>query len=191
MATPGLGFGCPVSGFRSLKPEHLQPFGQERGLAVRFVASRGQGSTLYLGPAFTTVGGLVTALRSHRNRDLQAYKIYPIEHASGLADTGDAMVARTDNRKRAVLDTMPTIRWLLARHGFQMERFSDDTIADALIDTCPTPDDFWLRSEHLNLAVRHISAAPAPNRPAEPTPGAMAVPRRGRAARVTAGQQRR
>jgi len=69
------------------------------------------------------------------------------------------MAARTYNRKRAVLYTMPTIRWLLAKHGFQMEAYSDDVIADALIDTCPTPNDFWLRSEHLNLAVGRLSAA--------------------------------
>ena len=79
------------------------------------------------------------------------------------------MAARTYNRKRSVLYTMPTIRWLLSRHGFQMDAYSDDAIAEALIDTCPTPDDFWLRSEHLNLAVQRINAArahtPAPLSP--------------------------
>ena len=64
------------------------------------------------------------------------------------------------NRKREVVRAMPTIRWLLARHGFQMDPFSDDAIAEALIKTCPMPTDFWLRSEHLNLAVRVVRSAP-------------------------------
>src|SRR6266478_2282752 len=76
------------------------------------------------------------------------------------------MAADTSHRKRAVLYTIPTIRWLLSQHGFQMDAYSDDTIAEALIDTCATPDDFWLRSEHLNLAVRRINAAQAPRPPA-------------------------
>jgi hypothetical protein len=71
------------------------------------------------------------------------------------------MAALTYNRKRDVLHTMPTIRWLFARHGFPMAAYSDDTIAQALIETCPAPDDFWLRSEHLNLAVRRIRASGA------------------------------
>ncbi len=74
------------------------------------------------------------------------------------------MAAGTYNRKGAVLYTMTTIRWLLAKHGFQMDGYSDDTIADALIDTCPTPNDFWLRSEHLNMAARRINAAHTPTR---------------------------
>ena len=72
-----------------------------------------------------------------------------------------------------MLYTMPTIRWLLAKHGFQMDAHSDDAIAEALIDTCPTPDDFWLRSEHLNLAVQRINAAHGQARSAEPMPGAV------------------
>ncbi len=71
------------------------------------------------------------------------------------------MATATYNRKRAVLHTMPTIRWLLSRHGFQMDAYSDETIADALLDTCPKPDDFWLRSEHLNLAVQRLNATHA------------------------------
>ena len=62
-------------------------------------------------------------------------------------------------RKSAVLHTMPTIRWLLTMHRFQVDSYSDDAIADALLETCPRPDDFWLRTEHLALAVRRVSAA--------------------------------
>jgi len=63
---------------------------------------------------------------------------------------------------------MPTIRWLMTKHGFQMDEHSDDTIAEALIATCPEPSDFWLRTEHLNLAVRRLNRAHAPN--ARPRP---------------------
>jgi hypothetical protein len=69
------------------------------------------------------------------------------------------MNAATHNRKRSVLYTMPSIRRLLATHGFHMDAFSDDAIADALLDTCPNPDDFWLRTEHLAIAVHRVSAA--------------------------------
>jgi hypothetical protein len=61
-------------------------------------------------------------------------------------------------RKPAVLHTMPTIRWLLTMHRFQVDSYSDEAIADALLETCPRPDDFWLRTEHLALAVRRVSA---------------------------------
>jgi len=77
-------------------------------------------------------------------------------------DIKQSMAPAPFNRKRAVLHTMPTIRWLLARHGFEMDAYSDDTIADALIDTCPAPSDFWLRSEHLNLAVHRLNGARTP-----------------------------
>jgi hypothetical protein len=70
------------------------------------------------------------------------------------------MAASPANRKRDVLKAMPTIRWLLARHGFQMDPYSDEAIADALITTCPTPSDFWLRSEHLNVAVKFVGSVP-------------------------------
>jgi len=63
---------------------------------------------------------------------------------------------------------MPTIRWLLAKHGFLMDAYSDDTIAEALIATCPAPSDFWLRTEHLNLAVRHLNGTYTPHAPPGP-----------------------
>jgi len=62
-------------------------------------------------------------------------------------------------RKAEVLHEMPTIRWLLAMHHFQADEYSDDAIADALLETCPRPDDFWLRSEHLALAARRFKPA--------------------------------
>jgi len=64
----------------------------------------------------------------------------------------------TGGRKAAVLHEMPTIRWLLAMHRFQADAYSDDAIAEALLETCPRPDDFWLRSEHLALAIRRVTA---------------------------------
>ena len=65
----------------------------------------------------------------------------------------------TQHRKSAVLHAMPTIRWLLAMHRFQVDSYSDDAIADALLETCPRPDDFWLRTEHLALAVGRVRAS--------------------------------
>src|SRR5436190_9687808 len=62
-------------------------------------------------------------------------------------------------RKPAVLHAMPTIRWLLTMHRFQVDAYSDEVIADALLETCPRPDDFWLRSEHLALAIHRVSAS--------------------------------
>ncbi len=74
-------------------------------------------------------------------------------------DTPALVDASTHPRKPAVMHTMPTIRWLLSMHRFQVDSYSDDAIADALLETCPRPDDFWLRTEHLALAVRRVSAA--------------------------------
>jgi hypothetical protein len=68
------------------------------------------------------------------------------------------VTAVAHQRKPAVLFEMQTIRWLLAMHHFQVDAYSDEAIADALLETCPVPDDFWLRSEHLALAVRRVSA---------------------------------
>ena len=74
-------------------------------------------------------------------------------------DAPSLIDASTHQRKPAVLYTMPTIRWLLSMHRFQVDSYSDDAIADALLEPCPRPDDFWLRTEHLTLAVRRVSAA--------------------------------
>ena len=74
-------------------------------------------------------------------------------------DSSSPDKASTYQRKPAVLHTMPTIRWLLSMHRFQVDSYSDDAIADALLETCPRPDDFWLRTEHLALAVRRVSTA--------------------------------
>jgi hypothetical protein len=62
-------------------------------------------------------------------------------------------------RKPSVLHAMPTIRWLMSMHRFQVDSYSDDALADALLETCPRPDDFWLRTEHLALAVQRVSSA--------------------------------
>lgn len=74
-------------------------------------------------------------------------------------DTPSRTDVYTHQRKPAVLHTMPTIRWLLTMHRFQVDAYSDEAIADALLETCPRPDDFWLRTEHLALAVHRVSAA--------------------------------
>ena len=74
-------------------------------------------------------------------------------------DTPALLDVAARQRKPAVLHAMPTIRWLLTMHRFQVDSYSDDAIADALLETCPRPDDFWLRTEHLSLAVQRVSAA--------------------------------
>ncbi len=63
------------------------------------------------------------------------------------------------NRQRAVLHAMPVIRRLLRENGFEVDAYSDGAIADALLETCPTPSDFWLRTEHLTLAVQRLRRA--------------------------------
>ena len=80
------------------------------------------------------------------------------------ADTSARLDLADCQRKPAVLHAMPTIRWLLTMHRFQVDAYSDDAIADALLETCPRPDDFWLRTEHLALAVQRVSTACKPAR---------------------------
>jgi hypothetical protein len=83
----------------------------------------------------------------------------PIRDHSEQADTPAFLDLAARQRKPAVLHAMPTIRWLLSMHRFQVDSYSDDALADALLETCPRPDDFWLRTEHLALAVQRVSAA--------------------------------
>ncbi len=86
-------------------------------------------------------------------------KLRHSQSATGSVAASPAPIdAYTQHRKPAVLHTMPTIRWLLTMHRFQVDSYSDEAIADALLETCPRPDDFWLRTEHLALAVRRVCA---------------------------------
>jgi hypothetical protein len=90
-------------------------------------------------------------------------KLSDRRHTEQKADTPALLDLAARQRKPAVLHAMPTIRWLLTMHRFQVDAYSDDAIADALLETCPRPDDFWLRTEHLALAVQRVSAARKPD----------------------------
>ena len=77
---------------------------------------------------------------------------------AGSGEASPFLDGAARQRKPAVMHAMPSIRWLLSMHRFQVDSYSDDAIADALLETCPRPDDFWLRTEHLALAVQRVSS---------------------------------
>ncbi len=60
------------------------------------------------------------------------------------------------SRKAALLKAMNLIRPVFRSHGYDLERYSNNAIADALLATCPDMNEAWLSSRHLRMTFRRL-----------------------------------
>ena len=70
--------------------------------------------------------------------------------------TAHRMTPVNQSRKAALLKAMNLIRPVFRSHGYDIEPYSNNAIADALLATCPQMDESWLSSKHLRMTVRHL-----------------------------------
>jgi hypothetical protein len=66
------------------------------------------------------------------------------------------MMQTSQSHKAAVLMAMRLIRPVFQQHGYNLERYSNNAVADALLEECPEMDASWLGPKHLRRAVRHL-----------------------------------
>jgi len=66
------------------------------------------------------------------------------------------MTPVNQSRKAALLKAMNLIRPVFRNHGYDLETYSNNAIADALLATCPQMDESWLSSKHLRMTFRHL-----------------------------------
>ena len=66
----------------------------------------------------------------------------------------------SQSHKAALLMAMRLIRPVFLQHGYNVEGYSNNAIADALLEMCPEMDASWLGPEHLRRAVRRLKRRP-------------------------------
>ena len=66
------------------------------------------------------------------------------------------MTPINQSRKAALLKAMKLIRPVFRSHGYDLDPYSNNAIADALLATCPQMDESWLSLKHLRLTFHHL-----------------------------------
>ena len=67
------------------------------------------------------------------------------------------MTPVNQSRKAALLKATNLIRPIFRSRGYNLEPYSNNAIADALLATCPQMDESWLSSKYLRLTFHHLS----------------------------------
>ena len=56
---------------------------------------------------------------------------------------------------------MPVIRILFRSIGCDVAAYSDEQVADAMLEVCPRLDDFWLTTKHLQQTFSKLNSTGA------------------------------
>lgn len=69
------------------------------------------------------------------------------------------MTQASQSHKAAVLMAMRLIRPVFESHGYDLNGYSNNAVADALLQTCPQMNGSWLSAKHLQMTVRQLKKA--------------------------------
>ncbi|HXQ20828.1 MAG TPA: hypothetical protein VN812_04095 [Candidatus Acidoferrales bacterium] len=68
------------------------------------------------------------------------------------------MNPEAQRRRPAVLKLMDTIRQVFSGNGYDVDAYTNEEIADSLLELCPLPTDYWLSVAHLAATVQRLAA---------------------------------
>jgi hypothetical protein len=78
--------------------------------------------------------------------------------ALGGVERISIMNPEAQRRRPAVLKLMDTIRQVFSGNGYDVDAYTNEEIADSLLELCPLPTDYWLSLAHLAATVQRLAA---------------------------------